>query len=51
MESWNKSKKFDKIVLNNNKINKYLNKKELKNIFTKKEIIDNINWIYKNKLK
>ena len=51
MESWNKSKKFEEIVLNNKKINKYLDKKQIKNIFTKKEIIDNINWIYKNKLK
>ncbi len=51
MKSWNKSKKFDEIVLNNKKINKYLDKKQIKNIFTKKEIIDNIDWIYKNKLK
>ena len=51
MESLNKSKKFDDILLKNKKLNKYLDKKDIKNIFTKKEIIDNIDWIYKNKLK
>ena len=51
MESWNNSKKFADIIYKNKKINKYLTKKDIKNILTKKEIIVNINWIYKNKLK
>ena len=49
--AWNSNREFDKILLDNDKIKKYLNKKEIKKILLMHDKIYNIDWIYKNKLK
>ena len=49
IESWNTKKKLGDILKENNKILKYLSKKELNNILLNDGDLSKIDWIFKNK--
>ncbi len=51
MDSLKNNKKFDEILKKNNDIKKNFNKNELQNLLKKVEKIENLSWIYKNKIK
>ena len=51
MESWNKNKDFEKILINNSKLKKYMNEKEIKKILKESDKIDNLDWIFSKKIK
>jgi len=50
IKAWNSEERFEDIICQNLEINKYLNKKELKKLFSEDKIT-NIDWIFNNKLK
>jgi adenylosuccinate lyase len=50
MQSWNYTEEFNDILLNNKEIKKYLNEEELKDIFLNEDKVDNIDWIFENKI-
>ena len=50
-KSWNNKNSFEEIVFKDEEILKYLTESEIKQIFSKSDDIENINWIYENKLK
>ena len=50
MKSWNSNDRFEEILLNNEEIKKYLTKDELRKIFVYEDNIDNIDWIFQNKI-
>ena len=49
IESWNTKKKLGDILKENNKILKYLSKKELNNILLNDGDLSKIDWVFKNK--
>jgi len=51
MDSLKNNKKFDEILKKNDDIKKNFNKNELQNLLKKVEKIENLSWIYKNKIK
>ena len=51
VDTRNNKKQFKETILNNKEIRNYLNENELKDIFKKKENIENLNLIYENKFK
>ena len=50
MKSWNSKERFENILVNNKEIQKYLSKVEIRKILYNKDKIDNIDWIFKNKI-
>ena len=50
MKSWNSKDLFEDVLLKNPDIQKYLTKDEINKIFLNEDKIDNIDWIYKNKI-
>jgi adenylosuccinate lyase len=50
MKSWNTKERFENILVNNKEIQKYLSKAEIRKILYNKDKIDNIDWIFKNKI-
>ena len=50
MKSWNSKDRFEEIIENNKDIKKYLTKEEINRILFNEDKIDNINWIFKNKI-
>ena len=51
MDSWKNNKKFDEVLKKHNDIKKNFNKNELQNLLKKIDKIENLSWIYKNKIK
>jgi len=49
-ESWNSKDEFKDILVNNLEINKYLTKDEINKILHSEDKVDNIDWIFKNKI-
>ena len=50
MKSWNSNDRFENIIVNNKEIQKYLKKDEINKILYSEDKIDNIDWIFKNKI-
>ena len=50
MKSWDTGKNFEKILVDNVKIKKYLDDNELKSILSSEDKIVHLNWIFKNKV-
>ena len=50
MQSWNSKNRFEDILLGNKEIKPYLSNEELKRILFDEDKIENIDWIYKNKI-
>ena len=50
MKSWNTQDRFEDILLNNKEVQKYISKKEIKEIFKNEDKIEHIDWIFKNKI-
>ena len=50
MKSWNSKDRFEEIIVNNEDIKRYLTNEEINRILFHEDKIDNINWIYKNKI-
>ncbi len=51
METWNNNKLFLEVLLKNKQLNKYLSIKDIKKIVGDVNNLNNINWIFKNKIK
>lgn len=50
LKVWNSDIKFEDVLIKNQKIKKLITKKELMNILKKEDKVENIDWIYKNKI-
>ena len=50
MKSWNTKERFEDILVNNEEIQKYLSKDEIRKILYSEDKVDNIDWIFKNKI-
>ena len=51
MKSWNSNIRFDNLLQKNKEIKKYLTRLELKKLLIEEDKIENIDWIFKNKVK
>ena len=50
MKSWNSEDRFEDIITNSDEIKKYLTKDNLDKILLSEDKIDNIDWIFENKI-
>ena len=51
MESWNNKKEFTEILLKNKKLKKLITSEDIKIMIRDTNNLQNIDWIYKNKIK
>ena len=49
MEAWKSKQNFKNITLKNKELLKYLNKKEINQLFINNDQLNKIDWIFKNK--
>jgi len=51
MKSWNNNSNFSNNLINNKRLNNKLSKNDIRNLINDNKELENIDWIYKNKIK